>query len=525
MRSKGYLLILLLIFLFKSQSGITQELSSFRQNFFNPAVYNPAFTGINGHNQLFLTYKKQWMNIEDSPETIGLNFQLPTKGHLFFGAEFYSQEVVAVRSSSALLSFGYKLNITENQSLRFAISGGVGQNMLNLTSDELNTMDPAIISAYDNNYYLNGKFGMVYQYNRLQIGFSMPKIFDSDQFNYSEFNEVEINAIDNRIYSISYDFQLSPKFSFKPLVLYRDYKYDENQLEGAGIVYYQQKIWAGASYRNSLGIILGMNITDVISFSYDYSFSPFKTNNADLSTGSHELQLAFKFGQNKNTKKPLLTKSTEEDAHLKQPVLATNVETEKSEEVEEKQPNESDAKTKAPTENIAKTTTPSEQNAAPTPIENNDKSKDITEEPAQNTNVEMAVKEPTESKASKEKSEEIERHKHKEKVDIESPDFDNGFSQRNSYSISLSEGYYVVIGVFKYLNNAMKVAKTSMDNGHVADIGLYDKKNLYYVFVFYDKKDQELAKEVRSAFRKKEDFMTHGYYRSNKANISITTLI
>ena len=155
----------------------------FRQFLFNPYLFNPAYVGISEQPEVNLVYRKQWLNFKDAPETTGISLQYPTEGRVSLGFNLFSDKQVLLRNSSFMATFGYAVPISEGHTLRFGLSGGVGMNRLDLTAEELNTNDPAIINAANNNYYVDGNFGVVYAYEGLRLGFALTEIFKSNPFN------------------------------------------------------------------------------------------------------------------------------------------------------------------------------------------------------------------------------------------------------------------------------------------------------------------------------------------------------
>src|SRR6478736_9327491 len=125
----------------------------FRQFYFNPYLFNPAYAGISGYTEVYLTHRQQWVNFNDAPVISGFNIQYPTYKRVSFGFNFLTQEVVALRNSTAMLTFAYGIPIASNQSLRFGISGGVGINDLNLDDADYSN-DPAVVNAAANKVYM-----------------------------------------------------------------------------------------------------------------------------------------------------------------------------------------------------------------------------------------------------------------------------------------------------------------------------------------------------------------------------------
>src|SRR5690606_22162586 len=183
------------------------------------------------------------------------------------------------------------------------MSWGYGMNKLDLTAEELNTNDPAIVNAAGNNAYMDGNFGIVYTFKGLRLGFALTEIFESDPFNVESFNEFKLSNLHNRLYSASYRFNLGPRedFSLEPYVIYRQSSDRiQNYWEVATMAYYKDRIWGGLSYNqnNGLGLILGLNVMEKFRFAYSYELAPFDIDMPGAT--SHEWHLGVRFGEKRS---------------------------------------------------------------------------------------------------------------------------------------------------------------------------------------------------------------------------------
>ena len=281
----------------------------YRQFYYNPYLFNPAYVAINNETEANITYRQQWINFKDAPVTAGASLQFPVNERVALGFNLYSDKQVLLRNSNFLATFGYVVPISKNQSLRFALSGGVGHNKLDLTAEELNTNDPAIVNAAGNNFYVDGNFGVVYSLAGLRLGFALTDLFKSNAFNDESFNKFEMSNLRNRLFSASYRFNVGvmENFAIEPYVLYRQTEDGlQDAWEAASLIYYKNKIWTGASYHQNNGVALffGANLKEKIKFGYSYEFAP--SNTAFAPTSSHELHISIKLGKKKNAmaKKP-----------------------------------------------------------------------------------------------------------------------------------------------------------------------------------------------------------------------------
>jgi type IX secretion system PorP/SprF family membrane protein len=436
----------------------------YRQFYFNPYLFNPAFVGINGTSEASFVHRQQWTNFKDAPVTTGASLQFPTSERVALGLNIHTDKQVLLRNSNVMATFGYVVPIAEDQSLRFALSGGVGLNKLDLTAEELNTNDPAIARATGNNYYVDGNFGVVYNAKGLRLGFALTDLFHSNAFNEESFNKFEFSNLKNRLFSASYRFNVDRigNVALEPYVLYRQTE-DSNQdyWEAATLVYFKEKIWTGVSYNqhNGMALFLGAEIKDKFRFGYSYEFPPFESGS--FSSSSHELHLGIRFGKKihgpakKYTSRPL-------------PLANTNDVTEdkSTEDVEEEVATEE--------QSVAGNKYPGRQ------VE--------TSNPVQKDN-EIANAAKPEKVESKEK---------------EVSTTTNKAPLKESFTLTKGH-YYVVVGVFSSMDHSMKFSKDLMTKGYVVNVSLNPKNNLYYVYV-HSTKDREDAVKIRNEYRWKNLF-------------------
>ncbi len=436
----------------------------YRQFYFNPYLFNPAYVAINKEVEAGISYRQQWTNFKDAPVTAGASLQFPTSDRVALGFNLFSDRQVLLQNSNFMATFGYVVPLAKNQSLRFALSGGVGLNKLDLTAEELNTNDPAIANAASNNFYVDGNFGVVYSIAGLRLGFALTDLFKSNAFNEQNFNKFEMSNLRNRLFSASYRFNVGimDNFSLEPYVLYRQTEDGlQDAWEAASLLYYKNKIWTGLSYNqnNGLALFFGANLKERIKFGYSYEFPPFDTSFPN--TSSHEIHLGVKLGKKKS----------------------------------------SIAKTARPTPQLANATSDDDPTGNKNPLrivaadELNDKDMETPIVlPDKRRVAQQRTKEPpTTATAPPTKAEAVKTAPKKTPT-------------KPSESFTMSKGhYYVVVGVYSVMSHSMKVTKEIVSKGYKVSVILNPKNNFYYVYI-YSSLDQEEAKRARAEYRRKNLF-------------------
>src|ERR1041385_3473499 len=120
------------LFLFIAACCGAQNDPSFRQFYFNPFHFNPAYTGIDGHTDIYFSTRRQWVGFKDAPVVSQFSVQYATRERLSLGFTVSDQEVVALRNTFISSAVAYRVPMARKKSLTFALSGGVGVSNLDL---------------------------------------------------------------------------------------------------------------------------------------------------------------------------------------------------------------------------------------------------------------------------------------------------------------------------------------------------------------------------------------------------------
>jgi type IX secretion system PorP/SprF family membrane protein len=268
----------------------------YRQFLFNPYIQNVAFVGVTKETTLNMFYRKQLIGIAEAPSAVGISLQIPTQKKVSLGFNIISDNQVVLKNRSISGTFGYMLPLGNEKELRFGLGGGVSVNKFDFTADELGTNDPTFLAASGNRYHYDGNFGLAYNSRTLTIGFALTELVESDPFLDQSFNKFSMRSLKNQLISISYRLSLDAfeQFMAEPYALYKQADRTENNyLETGTMIYYQKKVWSGASYNSNLGLALhfGANLLKKIKFSYSYEFSSFSNEGSGRSSQEMHLQM------------------------------------------------------------------------------------------------------------------------------------------------------------------------------------------------------------------------------------------
>lgn len=297
-KMKKFVLCTFLLLLGHSHYG--QQLPLFSQYVFDPYLYNPAYLARQDQSEINLIHRRQWVDIQNAPVITGINAQLPLTNRMAVGLNIINDESVLLNRTSSVVSFSYKVPLSSEHNIRFGLSAGALYNSLDLDGVET-ISDPALANAQENNFSIDGQFGIMYSWKKLTLGFSLPRIFDTDPNATDNFSDIKFAELNNQILMASYEIELSPYFNLQPFLQYRFTQDNLDLFEAAAVVSYRELVKLGGFYRENSGpgLLLQLSASDRFDIGYAHEFA----TDQDLSFAgaTHEFQLKFRFGKKKNT--------------------------------------------------------------------------------------------------------------------------------------------------------------------------------------------------------------------------------
>lgn len=435
-----------------------QDHPVFNQFYFNPYVYNPSYVGHNGLFEINASYRRQWADVQNAPQTMAFNLQYATQGNFRLGMALYSEQSVGLLANTGYLTGGYRIPLGTDHSLSFGLSVGVIQNSLDqqaLGNFPQLLEDPEILNALDNTFYFSSQFGLNYQIKRLSLGIAFPKFFDNKVNSTEQFNSPAFDQLQQFIGNLSYKFPIGSDFSVQPIAMVRFIDKNNYQAEATGIVSYKDAIWVGGGYRYESGPIghVGFNLINGLALSYSYEVAGI--NSTSFGGGSHEVHLKFRIKRRKDDA-VIATEPVEE------PPMVTEPEPEPAEE----EPKTDPTPTSVEEEVTTVETEPIYTEPEPEPVE---------EEPVYIAPEPEPQPEPTVEQAAPVR----------EEISVET---------------GMQKGYYVVVGAFSSEQNAKRHASEVSNEGYEAVVSYNKNRGLYYVHL-HRSDDMDRARKMQSLIR------------------------
>ncbi len=295
----NFLFLFGLILIFTKSNA--QQLPQYSQYFWGDYVINPAFTGSSDFSPIRVTYRKQWVGFNGSPETITLGGHTSINNKIGLGGLIFKDATGgAISQSGAMVNYAYRLELKTNSILSFGLSGVF--NQYTFDNNKVNAFyqnDMALQGGKQTSFAPDVSFGVLYQFNqKLKIGLSVNQLIQSKLV---KLNNVTLaNQLIRHYYSYtSYNFILNDNFELEPSVLVKTTEVTPIQVDLNARLTFKKLIWFGVSYRTSDAVVslFGINYKNLlIGYSYDATISELK----EVSSGSHEIVFGYNFSKKKS---------------------------------------------------------------------------------------------------------------------------------------------------------------------------------------------------------------------------------
>ena len=286
-----------MVFLVGIQVLYAQQLPTSSQYLFNPYSLTPSLAGYTGYSEVFLNYRNDWTGIEGSPRTFSANgFGNVYQKKLWIGGEIMGDKTDILSLFKANLSLTYKLQVEQNQFLYFGVWTTFFQASANMANGiGVDPNDPIIQNGSKlNSSAFNAGAGIVYNWNNLTIGFSMPSMFGlNDEYELNSSFKYKVQR--QYQFHVSNLFELSDTWQLQAIGLVQKTANQPVNIEISAMAIYMGRFWGGMLYRNSgaLAINIGAHIYNGFVFNYSYEMGLGNINKG--SGGSHEITIGYRF--------------------------------------------------------------------------------------------------------------------------------------------------------------------------------------------------------------------------------------
>ncbi len=312
------------------------------QNFHFAPLYNPAFAGIEGYQDLKLGYRYQWTGFgSNAPKFLNASFNFRIKEPLDLtlnairtsmaknqnneipkikrvihglGINLLQEEFGLIKKLGGGVNYSFHYPVTKNIRLAVGVGAIIDNTKIDLGGiyfgiDPNNPQQPIdpnsdpiyqrLVNTGSANTTLNIRSGFVVYSPRFYFGFSylpLANIVLQD-------NETDLPYDYYRgVIQAGYAFSLSATMDMKPSIL--ALWQDDNQfiIDYNVKLYIEDKMWFGLTYRDvkSMVGLVGFNLNEKLGASYSYELAG--SNMRQFSDGSHELVLSLRLNNFKRQK-------------------------------------------------------------------------------------------------------------------------------------------------------------------------------------------------------------------------------
>ena len=302
----------------------------------NPYLLNPAAGGLTDILHLELNTRLQWLGYDGGPKTVLLagNTQIGgdqaigdfnTEDELMFknpkisvskskhvvGGKVWYDGIGPFSKTSLQGTYAYHLP------MRKGFMAGVGMG-LGWSNFGLNSNRVVLYQADDANYnqflgtssnqnFLDAQTGLVIYNSHFFFGLSATQMF-KNQF---KPGGVETGSNFNTHFFLVTKYRFQNKesdFGFEPTLVIKMAKNVKNTIDFGAKLWYLQSAWFGMQYRTSNNLVFqaGSNLLKNFYVSYAFELGVGKIRNAN--NGTHEFQVGYYFGRNRNLKQEIKEK-------------------------------------------------------------------------------------------------------------------------------------------------------------------------------------------------------------------------
>lgn len=284
-----------LLFLFLAGfQGYSQQDPHYTQYMYNMNVINPAYAGSKENLSFGLLYRKQWVEIEDSPTTFTLSGHSPVGKNVGLGLSAISDKIGPVDENNLYADVSYTVNLGGEHRLALGMKLGASFMKVGLNSQIAHTLAVPTDGAFAENTStanFNIGSGLFYYTNKYYLAFSVPNFLKTRHLDY---NGVQYGSeVQHYFLTGGYVFDLNTNVKFKPFFMVKSAFNAPTSFDLSTNFLFFEKFEAGASYRfkDSFGAMVSYKITPGmrLGYAYDHIVSDLKV----ATPSSHEVILLF----------------------------------------------------------------------------------------------------------------------------------------------------------------------------------------------------------------------------------------
>lgn len=319
---KGHIRIaMLLAFTLSTFIGQGQQVYQFSQYLQNLYILNTATAGLHDYTEVNMSYRKQWMGIDNSPTTYYLSFNTPIGKRLDISPENSSVRISSPRAYESIqrksfhafggylaqdqygpfgitmagLSYTFHLPVGDELSISFSPSTSFSSVNFDQRKAQVEFGGDPTYSGYIANQaptsQMDINLAFWLYHTKFFLGYSSDQLVQDRLRLTNQVSLEELKAHHNLI--AGYHFRLSRDLTLTPSVLVRYVDQAPLAFDFNTRLDYQDRFWAGVSYRNTQSIVgmFGLHVSNTLRFGYAFDFT--MTSIQLQNVGSHEVMIGL----------------------------------------------------------------------------------------------------------------------------------------------------------------------------------------------------------------------------------------
>jgi type IX secretion system PorP/SprF family membrane protein len=310
------ILLLLLIVLLQAGEAEGQQLPIYSQYLYNKFLINPAVAGSDGYTSINLTAREQWVGYSGAPRTFSVSAQTRilkqrfsikpsgrknvyrpgSDGRVGVGGYIFSDRNGLIQRTGFQTSYSYHIWLDQRTQLSMGLA---------LTGYHFKINENDILFEDPNEPWMTNdlrrgifvpdvNYGVHIMNPNYTAGFSIEQLFQS----FGKFgNEAYGNFTMQRHYCVfaNYVFETGLYSEFQPSLLVRMSEQLKPQADIGFTYIFRKEFWSGITYRTGAAVIANLGFQyDNFFFGYSFDFTTQEIQN--MTYGTHEITLAFKYG-------------------------------------------------------------------------------------------------------------------------------------------------------------------------------------------------------------------------------------
>ncbi|MCH2223323.1 MAG: PorP/SprF family type IX secretion system membrane protein [Crocinitomicaceae bacterium] len=319
-----------------STTSFSQQEAQYANIINNPYIVNPAAGGLSDIMQFELTTRSQWIGYNGGPRSLLLTGFSPIKVNskaksvispfnedgkvLFQGPANTTGEIKHILGGKATydgigpfaktsIHGSYAVHLPFTKKVNIGAGLGLGWSNFGINQERviLYQADDAAYSQFlgvsSSQNIIDANVGITFYGEKFFGGISTTQFLK----NKAKFEQVVLESNYNRHYFIvgKYTFDISEKFQIEPNLVAKFAENSPASLDAGARFIFDKSVWFGSQYRTSNALVfqIGANLINnlYISYAFEQGIGPIRMS----SNGTHEIQLGFYLGKNRNTEKEI----------------------------------------------------------------------------------------------------------------------------------------------------------------------------------------------------------------------------